>query len=145
VNVYAETSAVLRWLFAGPRGEEVRATLAGASAVFTSRLTLVEARRALIRAVCLGEMSEAQSRALSAMLAAAARRWNIVELTGGICERSEQRFPFEPVRSLDALHLATALYLYGELGSLVVLTTDERLVKNGPLLGLPLALPPTDE
>ncbi len=144
MNVYAETSAVLRWLLDGPRGEEVRATLAGARAVFASRLTLLEARRALVRAAAVGEMSEAQARVLTTMLARAARRWHIVELTAGICERAEQRFPVEPVRSLDALHLATALYLYGELGELAVLSTDERVLKNAPLLGLPIALAPTE-
>ncbi len=42
MTLYAETSAVLRWLFAEDGGEDIRARLAAASKVATSRLTLIE-------------------------------------------------------------------------------------------------------
>lgn len=51
-----------------------------------------------------------------------------------------QRFPAEPVRTMDAVHLATALFLVPRVGPLAMLSTDVRIVKNAPLLGLPLAL-----
>jgi hypothetical protein len=93
-----------------------------------------------VRALSLGEINEAEAHALGGMLASAARHWHLVDLSRDICAAAERRFPIEPVRSLDALHLSTALHLYGELGSISLLTTDERLVRNALLLGLPLAL-----
>ena len=45
MTLYAETSAVLRWLFAEDRGEGIRSALAAATKVCTSRLTLIETRR----------------------------------------------------------------------------------------------------
>ncbi len=50
MTLYAETSAVLRWLFAEPGGEALRAARAAASAVASSRLTLIETRRVVRRA-----------------------------------------------------------------------------------------------
>ncbi|MEP7010138.1 MAG: hypothetical protein ABJC13_07430 [Acidobacteriota bacterium] len=40
--VYAESSAVLSWLFGEPRGSEVRSILESAEFVVTSDLTLIE-------------------------------------------------------------------------------------------------------
>lgn len=141
MNIYAETSAVLRWLLGGPRGEEIRRLLGGAENVFASRLTIVEAQRALLRAVTQGEITEAESLEAAADLAAASSRWALVEILPAIAERAGQRFPVEPIRTLDAIHLATALLLVAEVGPLSVLTTDERISKNAPLLGLPSPLP----
>jgi predicted nucleic acid-binding protein len=138
--LYAETSAVLRWLLGAPRGEEVRAALATADHVFASRLTIVETRRALLRAGAMGEIPEAAAEAASASFGTASAHWTIVEVLPEIAERASQRFPSEPVRSLDALHLATALFLVPAAGALAVLSTDDRVVRNAPLLGLPLAL-----
>ena len=50
MTVYAETSAVLRWLFAEEKGEAPRVTLAAAEKVTSSRLTLIETRRVVRRA-----------------------------------------------------------------------------------------------
>jgi len=140
MNLYAETSAVLRWLLGAPRGAEVRTVLAAAERVFASRLTLVEARRALIRATSAGEIAEAVALEARAALSSAAAGWTLVEILPEITRRAEERFPVEPIRTLDALHLATALFLVPEVGSVSLLTTDERLRKNAPLLGLALSL-----
>jgi len=140
--LYAETSAVLRWLLGAPGGEEVRAALAGAGHVFASRLTIVETRRALVRSGAMGEIPEAAAEAASASFGSASAHWTIVEILPEIAERASQRFPSEPVRSLDALHLATALFLVPAAGALAVLSTDDRVVRNAPLLGLALALEP---
>ncbi len=44
--------------------------------------------------------------------------------------------PFEPVRALDALHLATALEYATAFDGLSVLSFDLRVAANVPLLGL---------
>lgn len=50
-------------------------------------------------------------------------------------ERAEGEFPIEPIRTLGALHLASALVLRDALPDLVVLSTDERLRANALELG----------
>ena len=51
MTLYAETSALLSWLFDEPRGYDVRRALGGASGVVTSELAAFEAERALIRTI----------------------------------------------------------------------------------------------
>ena len=58
MTVYAETSAVLRWLFNEPLGEEILETLRASPKVVCSRLTLIESHRAIRRAVALEELIE---------------------------------------------------------------------------------------
>lgn len=63
-------------------------------------------------------------------------KWTLFELTGSISDRAGEPFPIEPVRSLDAIHLATALEtqeIYPDLG---VLTFDQRIIDNLVPLGL---------
>ena len=140
MNLYIETSALLRWLFGGPRGEAVRALLSGATRIFSSRLTLVEAHGALIGAVLLGEITERISLEIEKDLAGAAARWTLVEILPEIVERAGRRFPSEPIRSLEAIHLATVVFLVPEAESLSIVSTDDRIGRNAPLLGLELAL-----
>ncbi len=45
------------------------------------------------------------------------------------------RFPDEPVRTLDAIHLASMAFLRESLPDLVVLSTDERVRLNTVQLG----------
>jgi predicted nucleic acid-binding protein len=72
VTVYAETSAVLRWLFAESSGEEIRALLAAANKVACSRLTLIETRRVVRRAEREARINAAQSADILAVFAQAA-------------------------------------------------------------------------
>ena len=58
--LYAESSAVLRWLFNEALGDQVFDNLAGATKVVCSRLTLIECRRAARRALTESRISEAQ-------------------------------------------------------------------------------------
>ncbi len=142
MTTYAETSAVLRWLLGAPRGDDVRAALAGAELVVASRLTIVETQRALMRAAVLGEITEKEALAATGDFATASSRWTVVEVLPEIADRASHRFPVEPVRTLDALHLATALFLVPVVGAISVLSTDERVTRNAALLGLGLALGP---
>lgn len=135
MTVYAETSAVLRWLFAEEGGEALRATLAGADKVTSSRLTLIETRRVVRRAEREGRLTAAQSADVLAALAQAASTWAVVELTEEVARRAEEAFPNEPVRTLDAIHLASALFLRQSFPDLVVVSADERVRANAEQLG----------
>lgn len=141
MTLYAETSAVLRWLFAEEGGEEIRATLAAAEKVAASRLTLIETRRVFQRAEREGRISAAQGADLRSVFARAAATWAILEISEEVAARAEQGFPSEPVRTLDAIHLASALFLRQSFPDLVVSTSDERVRANVELLGLPTEAP----
>lgn len=138
---YAETSAVLRWLFAEEGGEAIRAALAAAEKVTASRLVLIETRRVIRRAEREGRITAAQSSDLRAVFAQASSTWAILEISEEIAQRAEAGFPNEPVRTLDAIHLASALFLRESFPDLVVLSADERVRSNAALLGFPAELP----
>ena len=50
-------------------------------------------------------------------------------------QRARQAFPREPIRTLDAIHVATALVIRGLVGGLQFLTLDERIRGNAVELG----------
>lgn len=133
--VYAESSAVLRWLFNEEGGEEALEQLRRARKVVCSRLTLIECRRAARRAVAESRITEAQLADLLGVFAQAAAHWGVLELSRDVAERAAAWFPLEPVRTLDAIHLASMSVLREFLPGLVVLSTDDRVRQNGAQLG----------
>ena len=56
------------------------------------------------------------------VFAQAGAGWAILELSREVAERAEGPFPVEPVRTLDALHLASALLLRQALPDLRILS-----------------------
>ena len=127
MTLYADRSAVLRWLFEEAGGDEVHRLLRDATKVVCSRLTLVETRRVIRHAVAQKVLDEVSSAAVLEVFAQAGAGWAI--------ERAEGSFPVEPVRTLDALHLASALLLRQTLPDLRIVSTDDRVRSNGRGLG----------
>jgi predicted nucleic acid-binding protein len=109
VNVYAESSAVLAWLLGEETSHSVREVLQHAKFVMASDLTLVECDRVLIRAVTTGEVDEAAAADRRAHLNAAASHWHLWRVSPDIVERVRHRFPPEPIRTLDAIYLPSAI------------------------------------
>lgn len=135
MNLYAESSAVIAWLLGEPSGKAVRSALARAETIISSDLTLVECDRVLIRAVALGKIPEAQAADRRAVLGAAASRWHILKIAGDVVERARRPFHQEPIRTLDALHLSSALVARSALPGLELLSLDERIRDNARALG----------
>lgn len=135
MTVYLESSAVLGWLFGESDHDRVLAELAGAGAVFCSRLTLLECGRALLVAEVTGRIDAGQAGRSRQRLARARRGWSILEITPEVCQRALQRFPREPVRSLDAIHLASLLALHAAEPTVQPLTLDRRIRENALELG----------
>jgi uncharacterized protein with PIN domain len=136
VTLYLESSAVLAWLLGEPGGARVTAALAGATTTVASVLTLVECDRALFRAVAKGRVAEAEAARRRRELESVARTWNVSSVTAAETDRARRPFPREPVRTLDALHLAAALQFQRELGDVAVLALDQRVRDNAAALGL---------
>ncbi len=138
MTVYAESSAVLAWLLDQPQGGVVAAALAAADIVIASDLTVIECDRVIVRAVALGELRESDALDRQARLNAVSARWTLLGLDDEIAERARRPFPVEPIRTLDAIHLASALTARKAVPDLVVLSLDARVRETATALGLPL-------
>ncbi|HEX4963010.1 MAG TPA: type II toxin-antitoxin system VapC family toxin [Thermoanaerobaculia bacterium] len=135
MKLYAESSAVLSWLLREGPAVLLKEILERAELVVASELTLVECDRALIRAEAMGELSQFEMAQRRALLEAVSARWLLLKLGGEIVQRARRRFPQEPVRSLDSLHLASALTVRSTLSDLTLLSLDQRVRDNGAALG----------
>ena len=136
MSVYAESSAVLAWLFDEESGDQIRGLLASADVVVASDLTIIECDRVLLRAAALGELTEAEAADRRAHLTSAASRWNVLRIGPEIVERARLPFPGEPIRTLDAIHLASALVARSAVAGLELLSLDDRVRKASRRLGL---------
>lgn len=134
--VYLETSAVLRWLFGEVDAPAIARRIEKTAEPVCSALTLLEANRAFVRAERERRRWAGRLRLLRLQLREASADWNVLEITPEIRIRAADPFPIEPVRTLDAIHLATALHFDRALPGLSVLTFDERIVSNLEPLGL---------
>ncbi len=130
---YIESSALVAALLEGDVA--ARASIRAQGRRVTSALTLAEAARAILRGRTTGRLSEADERSATRALQLFARRCDLVDVTDAILARVGRRFPVEPIRTLDAVHLATAEEL-GEPPALVtVVTRDARVGDNARALG----------
>src|SRR5262249_61963959 len=92
-------------------------------------------RRVIQRAGAERLVEEVGGMALLEALARAGAGWAVLEMSRDVAERAEASFPVEPVRTLDALHLASALLLRQALPDLRLLSSDDRVRANGRRLG----------
>ena len=136
MTIYAESSAVMSWLLGEIKGGAVRTALAKADVVIASDLTLVECDRVLIRAVALKEISDKQALRRRSRLNTAAAHWNLLRIGPEIIDRARRPFPVEPLRTLDALHLSSALLVSSAVDEFALLSLDQRLRKTAVQLGL---------
>ncbi len=136
MNLYAESSAVLAWLLGEPRAEVARSALAQSELILSSDLTLIECERVLIRATATGKLSEGAAAERRARLRQAAEHWAILSLDPEVSERARRPFPHEPIRTLDAIHLASALLARSLVPETRLLSLDERIRAAGTELGL---------
>ena len=136
MTIYAESSAILAWIFGETAGESVRTALGEADLVVTSDLSLIECERALIRATTLGEISEAEATDRRAVLRSAARHWVTLALDDEIQARAKRPFPGEPIRTLDAIHIATLQAGLTAVPGLRMLSLDTRVRASAGELGV---------
>jgi hypothetical protein len=121
------------------RRVEPREDLAAAEAVTVSVLTLIECDRALIRGLATGAITEPETLEARRLLNRAAHGWSVMGIDGEVVERARRPFPAEPLRALDAIHLASALIVARDVPGLVILSLDQRIRLAARQLGLDLA------
>lgn len=136
--VYVETSAVLRWLFGEKGRDRVAPFFETARRPVSSVLTILEAQRTIARAERQQPAGRAQAPELRQLLILASENWDLLEITGGapIRSRAGKPFPVEPVRTLDAIHLATSLEFAKVFPVLSLLSFDDRILKGGERIAL---------
>jgi predicted nucleic acid-binding protein len=144
MKLYAESSAALAWLLEQEHGELVARTLEQAELIIASDLTLIECDRVLIRALMLNELHESDAVQRQGRLNAVSTRWTLLALDEEIIERARRPFPSEPVRTLDAIHLASALTARKAVADLAMLSLDDRVRRAADRLGF-LLLPSDGE
>lgn len=137
--LYAESSAVLTWLLGEPGQDRVIAELEAADRVATSAITVVECARGLARARHDGRITAVEERAALHMLDEAAGSWHVLEVSEDVVNRARASFPVEPVRSLDALHLASAWSILSVAGEVTTLSLDDRVRANARAMGMRVA------
>ena len=135
--LYVESSGLLAALL--EHDDDARATVRGPGRRVTSALTLAEAARGILRARVAGRLTPEQERAAIRALKTFERRCTIISITDSVLTRAGRPFPVEPIRTLDAIHLAT-VELLGEAPQLVtIVTRDIRVRENAQALGYVVA------
>lgn len=131
--LYVESSALLRILL--EKDQELADDMATFDEFLTSALTLVEVPRALNRAVREGRLDAVGMEQAHSSYVAFTSACAVAEITRQIRERAAREFPLEPVRSLDAIHLATISTWTELIGTMAVASCDDRVARNARALG----------
>lgn len=125
--LYLDTSAVLRAVLETGVSPEIEERLARASLLITSRLSLVESARVMLRLRREGRAPESALADAEREIAGLFRRCEIFELSPGVCDLAQQVAPGHALGALDALHVATFVLARRRLRTLELLTADERM------------------
>lgn len=130
---YVESSALVSALV--EEDAEVLAELRAASRLVTSALTRAEAMRAIRRARNAGRVSADEERRAVRAVGTFIRRCHIVQVDAVVLSRVGRPFPVEPIRTLDAIHVATAERLDESPQLITVVSRDDRVRANAAALG----------
>jgi predicted nucleic acid-binding protein len=129
-SVYLETSVLLRILFAQGDYSKILSRIRKARHVVTSRLTRIEAERALIRHCIENESIQKERFAFERDLRQLWTSVDFIEIDESVCELAGRLSPASRVRSLDAIHLATFQLLRQRSPDLEMLSCDERIARE---------------
>jgi predicted nucleic acid-binding protein len=125
--LYLDTSVVLRSALERGATAVDEDRIRSATILVTSRLALVEAARAILRVRRLGEVAEERIADAEREIASLFARCEVFELSTAVCDLARQVAPAEPLRTLDALHLATYLIARRRIDGLELWSADLRL------------------
>jgi uncharacterized protein len=129
--IYIDTSALLKLVFPEVEVDALVRFLPDDARTVSSTLLLVEARRATLR------RAPARLASVDVLL----DRTQLVDVSDAVIE-SASRLPEPLLRSLDAIHLATALLIREDVE--VLLSYDDRLLASAAAHGIKTASP-TDQ
>ena len=125
---YLDSSAIVKLAVAEPESAALRGYLRRRRPLVSSALAKAEVARALLP---LGELAVRRGQEMLARL-------ELIRISDRILAAAGSLLPAQ-LRTLDAIHLATALELGGDLARIV--TYDERLHTAAVAAGCPVAAP----
>lgn len=126
--IYLDTSALLKLVKSEAGSDALAAFLGDRTDFVSSKLLAVEARRGALR----------EDPSMLPRVDLFLARVDMIGMSDAVIE-SASRLPDRHLRSLDAIHLATALLARDELD--VLLTYDDRLLAAAKAHDLPTAAP----
>lgn len=130
---YVESSALVAGLLESDAG--TMRTINAALRCVTAAVTFAEAKRAVVRARATRRVSHDVAAAVTAALEQRQTVFEPVAISDAILARAARPFPAEPVRTLDAIHLATIEALGVPAHRVQVVTRDARVANNARALG----------
>jgi uncharacterized protein len=133
---YIESSALVAALL--EHDADALKSLRAKARQVTSALTVAEAARAIVRARIGERLTPDAERAAVRALRRFEHRCYVVAVTDDVLARVRRPFPVEPVRTLDAVHIATAESLGEPPQLMTIVTRDHRVRENAKALGYPV-------
>ncbi|MGI8546104.1 MAG: type II toxin-antitoxin system VapC family toxin [Gemmatimonadaceae bacterium] len=134
--VYIESSALVAALM--EKDPAALAALGEPARWVTSALTFAESYRAVIRARVANRLTDAQERDALQALRSFEPGCATISITDAVLDRVRRPFPVEPIRALDAIHVATAELVDAAPQLVTVLTRNTRVRDNARALGHPV-------
>lgn len=136
---YLDSSVVLRHVL---KGESAISQALACDRVVSSELLEIECRRVIQRCRMQGELDDSGTAEASARLDAVLAGVSLIALSKSVKRRAMGAFPVS-VKTLDALHLASALVLAEKIGeeAMLLFSHDESMNRCARVLGFaaPLA------
>ena len=136
MTAYLDSSVLLRHILLGE--EPIRHALEFPRVV-SSELIEIECRRVLHRCRLAGELTDEALTVARERLDEVLAGIDLLELSRQIKQRAMAPFPVN-VRTLDALHVATALMVGEEAGGVALFSHDEGMNRCARSLGITAAL-----
>jgi predicted nucleic acid-binding protein len=135
--LYLDTSALVKLYVEEPGSRAVRALLERAQVVSTSRVAYVEMRAGLARKLHQGELREKEYKRIISDFEKDWKNCFVIEVSEGVAKLGSELVEKHPLRALDALHLASALFLRERVRSDVFFSSfDGRLNEAAQAEGL---------
>ena len=135
-SIYIESSAILTWLFGETKSDKVISHINTSGIILSSVLSILETERTLLRAEYQQMITPADRQRIRGIFVSEISGWSFLEITNSIRIRASDSFPKEPIRSLDAIHLATMLECLQLYPDIKILSFDNRIMNNIAPLGL---------
>jgi len=111
---------------------DARQAVEGEGRRFASALTFAESARAVLRARLAGQLDLNGERTILRRLRRVEQRCQVAAISDPVLARASRPYPVEPIRTLDAIHLATVEEL-GETPQLITIVTRDRRIRENAL------------
>jgi hypothetical protein len=129
---YFDTSAVVKRYVLEPGSPQVRSLLRRYD-FLSSAITPLEILSALSRRKRTREISEKNFTTAIRRISNDRRSWELIELTPFVLYRAEKIIPETPMRTLDALHIASALAFQASAGLRIPFVTGDHRQRDAAL------------